>query len=306
MGRTILYSILVESSLFIYFFTFFTLFYPQFFPPFSLFFKVNMATGVRAGKLATTKKFDAYVKSGDLYSLPVTAVPGCGFLLGILLKRDGITRASDLYDLYKTQKKGFAKSLACKFGSWNLVYINTVIKAFEDWEALHVVKPEKKVKVKEEKNKQPPRKVGPGSKKWEEFLKRTDLSKTPVTKVPGVASTLGCEMKKIGKTTAGQLMDQYKGDKKGQCNGDDEKFYKWILCCFGYWNTQYSKAVLSALKAYDAKTKENQGETFIEMATRVAEEAADAVGEALEENESQGVDAIGEDTAEENAAEEEG
>ena len=42
------------------------------------------------------------------------------------------------------------------------------------------------------------------------------------------------------------------------------------------------------------------------MATRVAEEAADAVGEALEENESQGVDAIGEDAAEENAAEEEG
>merc|ERR1712087_457754 len=78
-----------------------------------------------------------------------------------------------------------------------------------------------------------------------------------------------------------------KGDKKGQCNGDDEKFYKWILCCFGYWNTQYSKAVLSALKAYDAKAKDNKGETFIEMATRVAEEAADAVGEALEENESQ-------------------
>merc|ERR1719447_1159902 len=117
--------------------------------------------GVKAGKLAATKKFDAYVKSGDLYSLPVTAVPGCGFLLGILLKRDGITRASELYDLYKAQKKGFAKSLACKFGNWNLVYVNTVIKAFEDWEALHVVKPEKKVKAKakEEKKKGPPRKV---------------------------------------------------------------------------------------------------------------------------------------------------
>merc|ERR1712168_106687 len=305
MGRTILYSILVESSLFIYFFTFFTLFYPQFFPPFSLFFKVNMATGVKAGKLAATKKFDAYVKSGDLYSLPVTAVPGCGFLLGILLKRDGITRASELYDLYKAQKKGFAKSLACKFGNWNLVYVNTVIKAFEDWEALHVVKPEKKVKAKakEEKKKGPPRKVGPGSKKWEEFLKRTDLSKTPVTQVPGVASTLGCELKKIGKCTAGQLMDQYKGNKNGQCNGDDEKFHKWILCSFGYWNTQYSKAVLSALKAYDAKTvppplvvpvepkteptedNENQGESFKEMVTRVAESAADAVGEAMKPEE---------------------
>ena len=119
-------------------------------------------------------------------------------------------------------------------------YVLIVIKAFEDWEALHVVKPEKKVKlkVKEEKKKQPPRKVrftsniyelqaiyklgsrcpgllvvnkkarplkfaafehkvGPGSKKWEEFLKRTDLSKTPVTQVPGVASTLGCELKKM-------------------------------------------------------------------------------------------------------------
>merc|ERR1712168_684441 len=117
----------------------------------------NAATGVKAGKLAATKKFDAYVKSGELYSLPVTAVPGCGFLLGILLKRDGITRASELYDLYKAQKKGFAKSLACKFGNWNLVYVNTVIKAFEDWEALHVIKPEKKekLKVKEEKKTQP-------------------------------------------------------------------------------------------------------------------------------------------------------
>jgi len=251
-----------------------------------------MATGVKAEKLARTKKFDAYLKSGDLYSLPVTAVPGCGFVMGILLKRDGITRASELYDLYKTSKKGFAKRLACKFGNWNLIYIHTVIKAFEEWEAIHVVKPEKKVKEKEEKKKGPPRKVGPGSKKWEEFLKRTDLSKTPVMKVPGIGSTLGCELRNRGTTTAGQLMDQYKGDKEGQCNGDDEKFHKWILCCFGYWNTQYSKAVLAALKAHDTKTvpvepkkeptedNENQGKTLEEKVVRFEENAADAVGEA--------------------------
>ena len=43
-------------------------------------------------------------------------------------------------------------------------------------------------------------------------------------------------------------MDQFIGTKKGQCHGDDKLFYKWILCCFGYWNTQYSKAgMLSSL-----------------------------------------------------------
>ena len=44
-----------------------------------------------------------------------------------------------------------------------------------------------------------------------------------------------------GYKTAAQLMDQYKGEKKGQCNGNDEAFKKWIICCFGYWNTQYAK-----------------------------------------------------------------
>jgi len=208
--------------------------------------------GVRLEKLIQTKKYERYVKNADLYSLPATSVPGCGFLLGLLLKREGITRASELYDLYAKQKKAFPKYLSCKFGSWNMVYANTIIKAFEDWEKIHVVKPEKK--AKEENQKGPPRKVGPGSKKWDAFLHRTDLAKTSIMCVPGVASTLGCEMKKRGYTTAKQLMDQYKGDKKAQCNGDDEKFHKWILCCFGYWNTQYSKAVLEALKAYSTGT----------------------------------------------------
>jgi len=254
------------------------------------------AGGVKAEKLTKTNKFDAYMKSGDLYSLPVTAVPGCGFMLGYLLKRNGITRASELYDLYTKQKKGFAKYLACKFGSWNTIYANTVIKAFEDWEKIHVVKPEKKVKITEEKKKGPPRKVGPGSKKWEDFLKRTDLSVTSIMSVPGVASTLGCEMKKRGYNTAKQLMDQFKGDKKGQCNGDDDKFNKWILCCFGYWNTQYSKVVLAAIKAYDSKTvpppivqeevkqeptenNENQGDVPVEPSIKQ---------EPTEDNENQG------------------
>merc|ERR1712033_11374 len=263
------------------------------------------AGGVKAENLTKTNKFEAYMKSGDLYSLPVTAVPGCGFMMGYLLKRNGITRASELYDLYTKQKKGFAKYLACKFGSWNIIYVNTVIKAFEEWEKIHVVKPEKKVKVVEEKKKGPPRKVGEGSKKWDDFLKLSDLSKVPIMKVPGVASTLGGEMKKRNYCTAKQLMDQFKGEKKGQCNSDEEKFLKWILCCFGYWNTQYSKVVLAALKAFDNKDQEvknepaaeetagnadeesfdetDADETIPEMVTRIAEETADAIAEQLEE-----------------------
>ena len=76
-------------------------------------------------KLTQTKKYASWVASGDLYALPATAVPGCGFLLGMLLKQEGITRASELYDVYKKQKKNFPKYLACKFGPWNLVYANT-------------------------------------------------------------------------------------------------------------------------------------------------------------------------------------
>merc|ERR1712033_92248 len=234
------------------------------------------AGGVKAENLTKTNKFEAYMKSGDLYSLPVTAVPGCGFMMGYLLKRNGITRASELYDLYTKQKKGFAKFLSCKFGSWNIIYVNTVIKAFEEWEKIHVVKPEKKVKVVEEKKKGPPRKVGEGSKKWDDFLKLSDLSKVPIMKVPGVASTLGGEMKKRNYCTAKQLMDQFKGEKKGQCNSDEQKFLKWILCCFGYWNTQYSKVVLAALKAFDNKDQEVKNEP-------AAEETADAIAEQLEE-----------------------
>lgn len=262
---------------------------------------------VKVENLLKSKKYESYVKSGDLYALPVTAVPGCGFILGLLLRRQGITRASELYNLYTKQRKAFPKYLACKFGAWNVVYATTIIRAFEDWEKINVVKPEPKAKkVVEEKKKGPPRKVGPGSKKWENFLHKTDLTKTSIMCVPGIASTLGGEMKKRGICTAQQLMDQYKGTKKGQCNGNDEQFHKWVLCCFGYWNTQYSKAVLAALKAYNeglagpnpivqnapvpvepkqepTEGNENQGESLIEKVSRVAESAAEAVGEALEQ-----------------------
>ena len=78
-----------------------------------------------AEKLTQTKKYTAWMASGDLYALPASAVPGCGFLLGMLLKQEGITRANQLYDIYKKQKKNFPKYLACKFGPWNLVYANT-------------------------------------------------------------------------------------------------------------------------------------------------------------------------------------
>merc|ERR1711887_432700 len=153
-----------------------------------------------------------------------------------------------------------------------------------------------KVKVVEEKKKGPPRKVGEGSKKWDDFLKLSDLSKVSIMKVPGVASTLGGEMKKRNYCTAKQLMDQFKGEKKGQCNSDEEKFNKWILCCFGYWNTQYSKVVLAAIKAYDTKTvpepivqeevkqeptenNENQGDVPVEPSIKE---------EPTEDNENQG------------------
>ena len=36
-------------------------------------------------------------------------------------------------------------------------------------------------------------------------------------------------------------MDQWQGDKKGQCNGDEAAFHKWVLCAFGFWNTQYTR-----------------------------------------------------------------
>jgi len=233
--------------------------------------------------LTHTKKFESLVANGDLYSLPVSAVPGCGFLLGMLMKKENITRASDLYAVFKQKKsKEFAKYLACKFGPWNAVYAQTVIRAFEDWEKVHVVKPEKKAKKQpevEEKKKGPPRKVGPGSKKWDEFLQRADLSKTSIRRVPGVASILGCEMEKRGFCNAKQLMDQYIGTKKSQCKGDDKLFYKWVLCCFGYWNTQYSKVVLEALKAHGSA----HDDTFLQKLTRAAEGAAEGVSNAMKE-----------------------
>merc|ERR1719370_758541 len=138
--------------------------------------------------------------------------------------------------------------------------------------------------------------VGPGSKKWDAFLKRKDLKTTSVKLVPGVASILGEELCKRGYKTAAQLMDQYKGNKKGQCNSNDEAFKKWVLCCFGYWNTQYTQAVLEALKAADAvgisgtkgEANDNQGETFGQMVGRVAEETAEKVGDALDKASAEG------------------
>jgi len=264
-------------------------------------------------KLTHTKKYAKMVACGDLYSLPVTAVPGCGFLLGMLLKRENVFRASDLYDRYKTNKKQFGNYLICKFGRWNAVYANTVVRAMEDWEKANVVKPEKKPKREpEEKKKGPPRKVGEGSKKWTAFLLRTDLATTPISYVPGVGSVLSCQLRNRDYRTAKQLMDQYKGEKKGQCKGNEEEFHKWVLCCFGYWNTLYSKTVVAALKAYDEghdgatpllvpvepkvepqeesnNDNENQGPapgqqpeaTFKEMLIQVAEKAAEEVSEAL-------------------------
>jgi len=260
------------------------------------------APGSRLEKLTHTKKYAAWVASGDLYALPVTAVPGCGFLLGFLLKRKGISRASDLYEVYTKKKKNFLKYLCCKFGPWNIVYAKTVVQAYKDWEEAHVPMKEKTVKKEApEKKKGPPRKLGPGSKKWDAFLKRKDLKKTSVKLVPGIATILGEQLFKIGYRTADQLMDQYKGNKDGQCNKNDEAFHKWILCCFGYWNTQYCKVVLDALKAFDAvshggtgtEANDNQGETFGQMVVRVAEDTAEKVSDALEKGSAEGGSAGG-------------
>jgi len=244
---------------------------------------------VKFEKLTHTKKFDSLVAAGDLYALPVTAVPGCGFLLGILMKKEGICRASDLYETYKSKKgKEFLKFLVCKFGAWNAVYARTVVKAFEDWEKVHVVKPEKKPKAKKEVEEKPkrPHKVGPGSKKWDAFLQRADLKKTPIRAVPGIASILGCEMEERGYCNAQQLMDQFVGTKKAQCKGDEKLFHKWILCCFGYWNTQYSNVVSEALKAYGSA----KDPSFLEKVTAAGEKAAEGVSNALVKEEAGNAD----------------
>merc|ERR1711970_217132 len=121
-------------------------------------------------------------------------------------------------------------------------------------------------------------------------------------------------------------MDQFKGEKKGQCNSDEEKFLKWTLCCFGYWNTQYSKVVLAALKAFDNKDQEvknepaaeetagnadeesfdetDADETIPEMVTRIAEETADAIAEQLEEPKEEPADEEAAGNADEEAVDE--
>ena len=44
-----------------------------------------------------------------------------------------------------------------------------------------------------------------------------------------------------GYENAQQLMDQWRGGKEGQCNGDEAKFNEWILRVFGYWNKLYAR-----------------------------------------------------------------
>jgi len=237
-------------------------------------------------KLTHTKKFQRMLDRKDLYAVPVSAVPGCGFLLGMLLKREGICRASDLYELFKKHnRKAFTEylQLTCKLGKWSGIYVNVAIRALEDWQKINDPKPEKKVKVKEEapKKEKIPHKVGEGSKKWAAFMAREDLAKTRVQLVPGIAGILGCELNKQGYKTAQQLMDQWQGDKKGQCKGDEAAFHKWVLCTFGYWNTQYTRVVLSALKAYG----QSKGMTFMEKVVNAAENAADQVSEAIAKEE---------------------
>jgi len=235
-------------------------------------------------KLTHTKKFQRMLDTKDLYAVPVSAIPGCGFLLGMLLKREGISRASDLYEMFKKQnRKAFTEYLQCKLGKWNGIYVNVAIRALEDWQKMNDPKPEKKVKVKEEapKKEKIPHKVGEGSKKWDAFMAREDLAKTRVQLVPGIAGILGCELNKQGYKTAQQLMDQWQGDKKGQCNGDEAAFHKWVLCAFGFWNTQYTRVVLSALKAYGQR----KGMTFMEKVVNTAENAADQVSEAIAKEE---------------------
>merc|ERR1712168_1555930 len=236
-----------------------------FFILFLFFFSVNVRMASEANnsvmleKLTHTKKFQQMLDTKDLYAVPVSAVPGCGFLLGMLLKREGISRASDLYELFKKQnRKAFTEYLQCKLGKWNGIYVNVAIRALEDWQKLNDPKPEKKVKKEAPKKEKIPHKVGEGSKKWDAFMAREDLAKTSVRLVPGIAGVLGCELNKQGYKTAQQLMDQWQGNKKGQCNGDEAAFHKWVLCAFGFWNTQYTRVVLSALKAYG----QSKGMTF--------------------------------------------
>merc|ERR1712042_346728 len=249
-----------------------------------------------AEKLTKTKKYQQMMDCKDLYSTPVSAIPGCGFLLGTLLKREGICRASDLYDRFKKEnRKNFTSFLECKLGKWNAIYASVVLRALEDWQNLNDPKPVKASKKKEEAPQKPkvPHKVGLGSKKWVDFLLRTDLSKTSVRRLPGVAGVLGCELEKQGFKTAQQLMYHWRGDKKGQCNKDDALFRKWVLCTFGYWNTQYTDVVLAALKAYtDGHPRPSSviqlanGEpTFMEKVANAAESAAEMVSEALADEE---------------------
>merc|ERR1712168_579677 len=259
-----------------------------FFILFLFFFSVNVRMASEANnsvmleKLTHTKKFQQMLDTKDLYAVPVSAIPGCGFLLGMLLKREGICRASDLYELFKKQnRKAFTEYLQCKLGKWNGIYVNVAIRALEDWQKLNDPKPEKKVKKEAPKKEKIPHKVGEGSKKWDAFMAREDLAKTSVQLVPGIAGVLGCELNKQGYKTAQQLLDQWQGDKKGQCNGDEAAFHKWVLCTFGYWNTQYTRVVLSALKAYG----QSKGMTFMEKVVNAAENAADEVSGAIAKEE---------------------
>jgi hypothetical protein len=58
-----------------------------------------------------TKKHTKWIESSDLYAIPVTAVPECGWLLGHLMKQDGIQRASQLYEQVESKIGGWSLGL---------------------------------------------------------------------------------------------------------------------------------------------------------------------------------------------------
>merc|ERR1711911_27323 len=105
----------------------------------------KMATESKLGSarvefLVTSKKYEPFVECGDLYTLPVYAVPGCGYTLANLLaERQGITKAGQLYDVFMQQRHFFSGFIADIFGpriggGHEAFYAEAIIRAFEDWE----------------------------------------------------------------------------------------------------------------------------------------------------------------------------
>jgi hypothetical protein len=103
-------------------------------------------------KLLSGKKYDKWLETSDLDAVPVNVVPGCGWQLGLLMKQDGIQRASQLYEHFKKMKPdAFAKHLSCKFGPRNRNYARAIITAFQDWDKVHNPVKAATVQEKEEK-----------------------------------------------------------------------------------------------------------------------------------------------------------